>query len=156
MLVRASRRGALAAALLLWPLTVLATVTTPGIDPALVAWPVLAAALTWPGLALLGAGLAPTAIGSRADATVAGLALAIGAPVAAVTSIVIGAAIVGLHPRTDGVGEAVGLAIRLGVLGAIRVAPLLALAAAAWVLLVRRSVPAVPPVDGSATDRADP
>lgn len=155
MLVRASRRGALAAALLLWPLTLLATVTTPGIDPALVTWPVLAAALTWPGLALLGAGLAPTALGSRTDAIVAGLALAVGTPVAAVTSIVIGAAIVALYPGTVGVGEAVGMAIRLGVLGAIRVAPLLALAAAAWVVLVRRSVPAAPPVDTSASDRAD-
>lgn len=153
VLVRASRRGALFAALLLWPLALLATVTSPGVDPALAAWPVLAATLTWPGLALLGAGLAPTAVGSRTDATVAGAALAIGAPVAAVTSIVIGAAIVALYPGTVGVGEAVGIAIRLGVLGAIRVAPLLAVAAVAWVVLVRRSVPPAP--DAPTTDGAD-
>ena len=51
---------------------------------------VLIATLTWPGLALLGAGLAPAAVGSRVDAVAAGIALGIGAPIAAITSIVIG------------------------------------------------------------------
>ena len=100
----------------------------------------LLAALAWPGLALLGAGLAPATLGSRVDAAAAGLALGIGAPNAAVLSTVIGVAVVvafsGVSAR---MGEAVGLTIRLGVLGAIRFAPLVALAVVAWVLLVRRA-----------------
>src|SRR6476619_2526163 len=54
-----------------------------------------------PGVALLGAGLAPTTIGSRIDACVAGIALAIGAPVAAVTSMVITGFFVGLVYNRD-------------------------------------------------------
>ena len=138
--IRASRRGAVLAALLLWPLTLAATLTTPGVEQARLVWPILAAALSWPGLALLGAGLAPTTLGSRVDATVAGIALAVGAPVAAVTSVAIGAAIVALYPGTAGVGESMGMAIRLGVLGANRVSPLLGLAVVAWVAIVRRSI----------------
>jgi hypothetical protein len=88
---------------------------------------------------LLGAGLAPAAIGSRVDAVVAGIALAIGAPVAAVTSTVIGAVIVLAFSSEGGqAGEAAGMAIRLGVQGAVRLAPLLAIATLIWVLTVRR------------------
>ncbi len=138
--IRSSRRGALVAALLLWPLTLLVTLTSPGAEATTASTLVLVAALSWPGLALLGAGLAPAALGSRIDAAVAGIALAIGAPVAAVTSTVIGVVVVlSLSPAGARVGEAVGMAIRLGVLGALRVGPMLALAAVVWVLLVRRS-----------------
>ncbi len=137
--IRSSRRGALFAAVMLWPLTLLATLTSPGAGDTPVAGPVLVAALSWPGLALLGAGLAPAALGSRVDGAVAGLALAIGAPVAAVLSTVIGVVVIlSIYPNDAGAGEAVGLTIRLGVLGAMRVAPLLALAVFVWVVLVRR------------------
>jgi hypothetical protein len=147
--IRAARWGAFLAALLLWPLTLLATLTTPGSSEQPVGRAVLIAALAWPGLALLGAGLAPAAIGSRVDAFVAGLALAIGAPVAAVTSMIIGAVVVLVFSGAHGqAGEAAGTAIRLGVQGAIRVAPLLAVATVVWVLLVRRVAARVPPAGG--------
>jgi hypothetical protein len=151
--IRAARWGAFLAALLLWPLTLLATLTTPGSSEQPVARAVLIAALAWPGLALLGAGLAPAAIGSRVDAVVAGVALAIGTPVAAVTSMIIGAVVVlvvsGAHGQA---GEAVGAAIRLGVQGAVRVAPLLAIATVIWVLLVRRVAARAAPVEGGTPD----
>jgi hypothetical protein len=147
--IRAARWGALLAALLLWPLTLLATLTTPGASDQPVAWSVLIAALSWPGLALLGAGLAPAAVGSRIDAVVAGIALAVGAPVAAVTSTVIGAVIVlALSSEGGQAGEAAGIAIRLGVQGAVRLAPLLAVATIIWVLTVRRVAAGPRPKDG--------
>jgi hypothetical protein len=100
---------------------------------------VLIAALSWPGLALLGAGLAPAALGSRIDAIVAGIALGIGAPIAAITSILIGIAIIALVSSTGaGTGAALGLTIRLGVLGAIRFAPLVAIAVTIWIVVVRQ------------------
>ena len=138
--IRSSRRGAFWAGLLLWPLVPLATLTTPvpadqDIDLRAL---VLVAALSWPGLALLGAGLAPTATGSRADAFVAGVALGIGAPVAAITSALIAVAIVAVIYSTGATtGAALGLTIRLGVLGAMRFAPLIALAVTVWIWLVR-------------------
>jgi hypothetical protein len=141
--IRSSRRGALWAGLLLWPLVLLASFTTPGVfdranDPRQI---VLIAALSWPGLALLGAGLAPAALGSRIDAVVAGVALGIGAPIAAIMSTMISVAIVvGLLSQDlgVGVGEAIGTTIRLGVLGAVRFAPLVVAAVVVWVLAVRR------------------
>lgn len=138
--IRSSRRGALWAGVLLWPLVLLATLTTPGaMDQADVRQIVLVAALSWPGLALLGAGLAPAAVGSRIDAIVAGVALGIGAPIAAIASILIGIAIIALVSSTGaGTGAALGLTIRLGVLGAIRFAPLLAIAVTIWILVVRQ------------------
>jgi hypothetical protein len=142
--IRSSRRGAFWAGLLLWPLVLLAAFTTPGAaDLPDVRPVVLIAALAWPGLALLGAGLAPAVLGSRVDAVVAGIALGIGAPVAAITSTLIGAAIfVAIAPpkydMDTSVGEAIGLTIRLGVLGAIRIAPLVAIAVTIWILVVRQ------------------
>ena len=47
------------------------------------------AALSLPGLALLGAGLTPAALGSRTSAASAGLAMGVGVPVAAVASAMI-------------------------------------------------------------------
>jgi hypothetical protein len=124
----------------LWPLVLLATLTTPGAtDRADIRQIVLVAALSWPGLALLGAVLAPTALGSRIDALVAGVALGIGAPVAAITSILIGVAIIlAISSTGASTGEALGLTIRLGVLGAMRFAPLLAVAVVVWLLAVRK------------------
>jgi hypothetical protein len=137
--IRSSRRGAFWAGLLLWPLVLLAAFTTPGaMDLPDIRLIVLAAALAWPGLALLGAGLAPAALGSRIDAVVAGIALGMGAPVAAITSTLIGVAILAPRYSADAsIGEALGLTIRLGVLGALRVAPLIAIAVAIWILIVR-------------------
>jgi len=137
--IRSSRRGALWAGILLWPLVLLATLTTPGaMDQANIRQMVLVAAFSWPGLALLGAGLAPAALGSRIDAVVAGVALGIGAPIAAITSILIGVAIIALVSSTGaGTGEALGTTIRLGVLGAIRFAPLVAIAVTVWLFVVR-------------------
>jgi hypothetical protein len=140
--IRSSRRGALWAGLLLWPLTLLATLTTPGVlDQPDLRPVILIAVLAWPGLALLGAGLAPAALGSRVDAVAAGLALAIGAPIAAMLSTLISVTIVVglLSPELDmGVGEALGTTIRLGVLGAVRLAPLVAAAVVVWVFAVRQ------------------
>ena len=138
--IRSSRRGALWAGVLLWPLVLLAAFTTPGaMDLPDVRQILLVASLSWPGLALLGAGLAPAAVGSRVDAVVAGVALGIGAPVAAITSTLIGGAIAApLYSGNASIGEALGLTIRLGVLGAIRFAPLVALAVVVWLLAVRR------------------
>jgi hypothetical protein len=142
--IRSSRRGAFWAGLLLWPLVLLATLTTPMppmpedqvVDLRQL---ILVAALSWPGLALLGAGLAPTAIGSRTDAVVAGVALGIGAPVAAITSSLIGVAIIAAVYTTGAfTGTALGLTIRLGVLGAVRWAPLIVVAVAVWLFVIRR------------------
>lgn len=138
--IRSSRRGALLAGLLLWPLVLLAAVTTPGAVEVDLRRVVLVAALSWPGLALLGAGLAPAALGSRIDATVAGIALALGAPIAAIMSTLIGVAIIASISSTGaGVGEALGMTIRLGVLGALRWAPLLVIVVVVWLVVVRKT-----------------
>jgi hypothetical protein len=138
--IRSSRRGAFWAGLLLWPLVLLATLTTPGaLENARIEQILCVAMLSWPGLALLGAGLAPVAVGSRVDAVAAGLALAIGAPVAAITSIIIGVAVMWAVATTGAAaGDAIGMTIRLGVLGAVRFAPLVLLAVAMWLLAVRK------------------
>lgn len=138
--IRSSRRGALLAGLLLWPLVLLAAITTPGAVEVDLRRVVLVAALSWPGLALLGAGLAPAALGSRIDATVAGIALALGAPIAAIMSTLIGVAIIASISSTGaGVGEALGMTIRLGVLGALRWAPLLVIVVVVWLVVVRKT-----------------
>jgi hypothetical protein len=139
VLIRSSRRGAFWAGLLLFPLVLLAAITTPGVPTELEPRHILAvAALTWPGLALLGAGLAPAATGSRVDAAIAGVALGIGAPLAAIASMLISVAIIAALYDSNGVGAAVGTTIRLGVTGGLRFAPLVALAVIVWLLLVRR------------------
>ncbi len=109
-----------------------------------------------PAVALLGAGLAQSALGGRIDALVTGIAFAIGAPVAAVTSLVIGAFVIGVFvPDSDVAGPI----LRGGVLAAVAVAPAVAVAAAAWVLAVRRFArpPAVKAAssDAAVTDPAD-
>ena len=89
-----------------------------------------------PGVALLGAGLAPAALGSKVDAVAVGFAFALGCPVAAVTSIVIGAFVLGLV--VPGESDMAGSILRAGVRAALGIAPLVALVAAGWVVAIRR------------------
>jgi hypothetical protein len=136
--IRAARRGALIGGVLLTIVTIVAVATAPeaeGRPPILAA---IAGATALPGLALLGAGLAPATLGSRIDAVVAGLAMALGAPVAAVTSIAIAVVILALVDGHGLAGDALGTVVRAGVIAGTRVAPLLAVAVAVWVIGVRR------------------
>ena len=106
----------------------------------------LAALAGLAGVALLGSGLAPAAAGSRIDGVAVGAALAIGVPVAAVTSALIGTFIVGsaLHGFDEG-GLLAGEVLRGGVGGAVRLSPLICLASGIWVVVVRRWSPSAPP-----------
>ena len=131
--IRAMRGGAFFAGALFVPVAIVA-VWLADVRPDLA---LIAVIVGTAGLALLGAGLAPTAIGSRGDAVMAGVALAIGAPVAAVTSLFITAFVVGTLAGDDGATS--GMVMRGGVIVAARVAPLLILAATAWVVAVRRT-----------------
>ncbi len=109
--------------------------STPGVD---LAAGVVIAVASLPALALLGAGLTSAALGSRSSAASAGLAMALGAPVAAVTSAMIFTFLVGLAPvDLDGL-DAAGRVLRVGVSAAVRIAPLIALGAVGWVVLLRR------------------
>jgi hypothetical protein len=141
--IRSARRGALAAAVIFGALEVVAT------DAALPAstgspdWSIgigfLVALFSLPALALLGAGLTSAALGSRSSAVSAGLAMGVGVPVAAVTSAMIGVFILVNAVRGAGVGtDAAGLLLRTGVMAAVGISPLIALASVGWVLLVRR------------------
>jgi len=147
-IIKASRRGAILAALAFGPAVWLATaVSSPeGIDP--VVGGALVAALSLPGLALLGAGLTPAAIGSRTSAASAGLAMAVGVPVAAVASAMIAVwIVVAFVSGVDDAGRVAGMVLRDGVSAAVRIAPVVAAAAIVWILLVRRlsGVPAEAP-----------
>jgi hypothetical protein len=138
--IRIARRGALLAAVLFAPVGAVGMAVLPPID--LLATPVassLAGLAGLAGVALLGAGLAPAAAGSRIDGLVVGVALGIGAPVAAVTSALIGTFLAGsaLHGFDEG-ARLTGEILRSGVSGAIRLSPLVALASAIWVVVVRR------------------
>ena len=114
--------------------------TLPAVDP--LATPgasILVAVAGLAGVALLGAGLAPAAGGSRIDGVAVGVALAIGVPVAAVTSAIIGTfmaegAVHGLDQGADLAGQV----LRTGVSDATRLAPLIAVASTFWVVVVRR------------------
>jgi hypothetical protein len=127
-----ARRGA-ALAGLLWIPVALAATWSSGLPPEFVMLNVVVGSA---GVALLGAGLAPAAVGSMVDAVVVGIALAIGAPVAAVTSMVIAGAIVDAA-LTD-VDDLPGTILRRGILSAIAVAPLVVLAVGGWLWSVRR------------------
>jgi hypothetical protein len=137
--IRTARRGALLAAILLGGVTAVAAIVAPEADGAPLITPLIITMAAIPALALLGAGLAPAATGSRVDAAVAGVAFAIGAPVAAALSSAIAVFIYfGMNPDVTGLtGEAVGDVIRVGVSAAMRVAPMLAVTAALWVLAIR-------------------
>ncbi len=145
--IRAARRGAYLAAAIYLPIALVAA--------ALAASPLEAmpAGMTGPfaliivlsgaaGVALLGAGLAPAALGSRIDAAVVGLAIAIGGPVAATASLLIW----GWLMDSWLVAQIVAAQfLRAGVSAAIQVAPLVALGAATWVVILRRISPPLPP-----------
>jgi hypothetical protein len=142
--IRAARRGAFLAGLLYVPIGIAAAATATA-DTSIVT---MAIAIGLPGVALLGAGLAPAALGSRVDAVVVGIALAIGAPVAATASLVIGGWVV-----DSWIGDSALLAspiLRAGVSTAMGIAPLVALAAGAWVTILRRISPPMPPSPPSA------
>jgi hypothetical protein len=138
--IRLARRGALLAATLFAPIGLFASSFLPTIEPA--GTPTGAVAIAalagLAGVALLGAGLAPAAIGSRIDAVAVGIALAVGVPVAAVTSALIGTFISG--SLLGGFDEGASLAatmLRAGVTDAVHTAPLVIGAATIWVVVVR-------------------
>jgi len=144
--IRVARRGALAAAVIFGALEIVATVVAVPAGSMLAdATPVLGfglALFSLPALALLGAGLTSAALGTPPTAASAGLAMAVGVPVAAVTSAMIGAFIlVGLAGTSmghvDG-ADVAGALLRAGVTAAVHISPLIALGSAVWVLLVRR------------------
>ena len=137
--IRTARRGAVLAALMLGGVTTVAAIVAPQAAGLPITIPLTITVAAIPALALLGAGLAPSATGSRLYAVVAGVALAIGAPVAAALSSAIAVFIYfGMYPGvTSLTGEAVGDVIRFGVGAALRVAPLLAMTAALWVVAIR-------------------
>ncbi len=138
--IRLARRGALLAAVLFAPVGAVGMATLPPLDPLNSPMASTLAALAGlAGVALLGAGLAPAAIGSRVDGVAVGVALAIGVPVAAVTSALIGTFIAGsaLHGFDEG-GLLAGQVLRGGVSGAVAMSPLIAIASTIWVVVVRR------------------
>jgi hypothetical protein len=145
--MRVARRGGLLAGLIFTPLVALTveltpggTTNVPGLDEA--GWigvSLVMALLCAPGLALLGAALAGSTQGDRVDAVVTGVAMAVGVPVAAVLSALIATFI--LVAFRSGVGDAtdfIGALVRAAVTAALRISPLVAIGAAAWVALVRR------------------
>ena len=138
--IRVARRGALLAAVLFAPVGAVGMALLPSIDP--LGTPIASALAGLAGLAgvgLLGAGLAPAAAGSRIDGLAVGIALGVGVPVAAVTSALIGTFMTGslLHGFTEG-SRLAGQVLLGGVGGAIRLTPLIGLASAVWVVVVRR------------------
>ena len=158
--MRAARRGALASAALFGSLVVIAAVISPPLTSNVRQLDLPAGAamalFSLPGLALLGAGLTAAALGSRTSAASAGLAIGIGSPVAAVTSVMIGAfIIVGLFSGASRGGDVAGSLLRAGVTAAVKISPLIAIASAGWVMIVRRFGPEVRLPSGEAS-RVDP
>ena len=161
MTIRVARRGAYLAAAIYLPIAVVAaflaatplTSLSTGLTTAsTTVFATIAVLSGLPGVALLGAGLAPSALGSKIDAVVVGIALAVGAPVAATASFVIWGWVIDswLAERADLAAPF----LRAGVSAAMHVAPLVALGAAAWVILVRRissPLPAPPSTPPSAS-----
>ena len=136
--IRTARRGALLAAVLLGGVATIAGILAPEAAGRPLTVPIAIALMAIPALALLGAGLAPTAVGSRVDALVVGVALAIGAPVAAALSTGIAVfVVVAASDHTELTGPAVGEVIKMGVAAAVRVAPLLGAVAVLWVIAIR-------------------
>jgi hypothetical protein len=147
--IRSARRGATASALIFGPLEVLAIavgLSSVQVDAHLdvntglsLLLGFVIAAFSLPGLALLGAGLTSAALGTRSTAISAGVAIGVGVPVAAVTSVVIGAFVAISFASGAGAGTAAaGVVIRTGVSAAGRIWPFIVFGAAAWVLVVRR------------------
>jgi hypothetical protein len=158
--MRATRRGALLAAVIFGFLVGVASVVGLSTAGSLLGPDVMAGAIvagfSLPGVALLGAGLTSAARGTGASAVSAGLAIGVGVPVAAVTSGMIGVFVVAAS--FDGLGSAAaaaGAVLRQGVTAAERIWPLIVLGAAAWVVLVRRVTRPLPDVvlEPDGTDR---
>jgi len=148
--IRLARRGGLLAGLIFTPLVWLAAELTPSDDVALPRVPVdgstwilgaaLVALFCAPGIALLGAGLAGSALGPRPGAAITGIAIAVGVPVAAVASAMIGVFVAAIAVGNSA-GEASSIAgqlLRGGVTAAVRVSPLIVLGSVLWIALVRR------------------
>lgn len=135
--IRIAKRGAVLASVAY--IAVGAAIVLLGSSPRTLTAAALAVGL--PGVALLGAGLAPAAIGSVVDGLVVGVAMAIGAPVAAVTSVVIGAFIIDAAIA----GDIASVILRASMSAAIGAAPLVAVVSALWVLSIRRLHPAAGP-----------
>jgi hypothetical protein len=145
--IRVARRGAYLAAGIYLPIAIVAAIlaanpitTLPTAFSAPIAMIAVLSGVA--GVALLGAGLAPAALGSKIDAFVVGVAIAIGAPVAATASLVIWGWVI-----DSWMGESTDVAapfLRAGVLAAIQVAPLVAAGAAVWVVILRRISPRLP------------
>ena len=127
-----ARRGAAVAGLLWIPVGLVATWQT--VDRPDVALLIVVAGAA--GVALLGAGLASATAGSIVDAIVAGVAMAVGVPVAAVASFLIAGAF--LDFATDQADEVPSRILRFGVTAVLRVLPLVLLAVVSWVVIVRR------------------
>lgn len=145
--IRVARRGAYLAAGIYLPIAIVAAVraTQPVTAlPTVFTNPLAVVAVLsgLAGVALLGAGLAPAALGSRIDAVVVGIAMAIGAPVAATASFVIWGWVIDswMGARADFAAPF----LRAGVLAAIQVAPLVAAGAATWIVILRRISPPLP------------
>jgi hypothetical protein len=158
--IRAARRGAILAAGIFGALVTIAVLRAPAETPSLPSANLIvalaAAATSVPGLALLGAGLTAAALGSRASAAMAGLAMGVGVPVAAVTSVMIGAFVLsGVAYSLEQAAMTAGEILRGGVTAAVWISPLIALGSVAWVVLVRRVQPRVTAPLGEAerTDR---
>lgn len=139
-MIKVARRAAFLAAVLFAPIVYVGILIGP---PETLGAPngagLFAIAMSLPGIALLGAGLAPAALGSRTSAASAGLALGIGVPIAAVFSAMLSVWIVlGMLIGHDKAGTIAGLILRDGVTTAVKLSPLVALACLAWVGLVRR------------------
>ncbi len=138
--IRTARRGALLAAIVFAPVGAVGMAILSPIGPiGTPAASILAGLAALTGVALLGAGLAPAASGSRIDGLVVGVALGIGAPVAAFTSALIGTFLAGsaLQGFDEG-GRLAGVVLRGGVTDAVRLSPLIAIASGLWVVAVRR------------------
>ena len=158
--IRVARRGAYLAAGIYLPIAVvsallaatpLVSLSTELMAASNTAFATIAVLSGLLGVALLGAGLAPAALGSKIDAIVVGIALAIGAPVAATASFVIWGWVI-----DSWLSEQADLAapfLRAGVTAAMHVAPLVAIGAAAWVILVRRISPPLPTPPPSTSTR---
>jgi hypothetical protein len=138
--IRVVRRAAVLAAVLFAPIVGLGLVIGP---PETLGAPNGAAlfglVMSLPGIALLGAALAPATLGSRASAASAGVALGVGIPIAAVISAMLSVWVVlGMLIGHDKAGVIAGMILRDGVTTAVKLSPLVVLACLVWVRLVRR------------------
>jgi hypothetical protein len=145
--IRVARRGAFLAAGIYVPIATVAAVLAANplaaLPTALLGPIAMIAVLSGvAGVALLGAGLAPAALGSKIDAVVVGIALAIGAPVAATASFVIWGWVIDSWMAEQ--ADVAAPFLRAGVTAALQIAPLVAVGAAAWVIILRRISPPLP------------